>query len=430
MDFRLSDDRISQVFRRALSQKGIVTREDTAVIFYDLSYLAERIKNLISLFPPKTLHALAIKANPLTRVLRFIRKFDVGLEAATMPELYLAVKAGFPPQKIVFDSAVKTIAELEFAIIQGVHINADSLRELEIIDDLLKRHSSSATFGIRINPQVGSGEIDITSTAGEYSKFGVSINDKRDALIACFSKYQWLRGVHMHIGSQGCPAEMILDGARILIDFVNETNNALRDKKLEHRINIIDLGGGLPVSYHRDREPVSMAEFRDKLIPILQNLDGNDFKIITEFGRYIFANTGWVATRVEYVKREPKINTAMIHVGADLFLRESYHPDLWHHEFQVVDRDGNAKTGQDDNKYVLAGPLCFSGDVIARDIVLPRIEEGDYLLIHDAGAYTLSMWSRYNSRQIPKVIGYLDDGDSFEVLRKREEPDDLWNFWS
>ncbi len=430
MDFRLSDDKVSQVFHRALSQSGLVTEEDTSVIFYDLSFMEERIKDLVALFPPTTLHAVAVKANPLVRVLKLIENLNIGLETASLPELYLAIKAGFSPKKIVFDSPVKTVADLEFAITQGVHINADSLRELEKIDDLIKQHLSSVTIGIRINPQVGTGRIDITSTAGEYSKFGVPITDNREKLIECFLEYEWLRGVHMHIGSQGCPVKMLLDGAKIMVEFINEANAVLRDKGLNRQIDIFDLGGGLPVSYHRDKAPVSMTEYRDKLIPILDNLDGEDFKFITEFGRYIHANTGWVASRVECVKREPNINTAMIHVGADLFLRECYRPDLWHHEIQVVDHNGKIKTGKDDHKYVLAGPLCFSGDMIARDIALPRVEEGDYILIHDAGAYTLSMWSRYNSRQIPKVVGYHDDGDTFDILRKREQPDDLWKFWS
>ena len=120
----------------------------------------------------------------------------------------------------------------------------------------------------------------------------------------------------------------------------------------------------------------------------------------------------------------------MIHVGADLFLRKCYRPEDWHHEVFVVDRSGKIKGGTDKNKYVIAGPLCFAGDVIAKEIQLPVVEQGDYIIIKDTGAYTLSMWSRYNSRQIPKIIGYIEDGNEFEIIRDRESLDDIMEFWS
>ena len=159
-------------------------------------------------------------------------------------------------------------------------------------------------------------------------------------------------------------------------------------------------------------------------------LFNGQFRLITEFGRYIFANSGWVASKVEYVKREPGYNIIITHVGADLFLRKSYNPSDWHHHITVVDKEGKLKTGTDTNKYMVAGPLCFAGDVIARDLELPVVEEGDFVLIHDAGAYTLSMWSRYNSRQMPKVIAYSIENDLFEIIRERENKEDLFEFWS
>ena len=429
MDYRLTDEKIAKTFRAALARPDLVSVDDTALVFYDLSFLEERIVDLVRLFPDSTLHAIALKANPLGRILEFMRQFDVGLEAATLPELYLAIRAGFPPRRIVYDSPVKTLSDLEFAINRGVHINADSLMELARINAILSKKPSSSTFGIRINPQVGIGDIAATSVGGKYSKFGVPLGNNRGRLIQSFIDYKWLTGVHLHIGSQGCPIEQLEQGVGIIVDFVNEANVALRQKGCDRRINIFDLGGGLPVSYYRDHKPPSMAEYRHRLGPILDGLEGDDIRLITEFGRYIHANTAWAASRVEYVKREPKVNTAMIHVGADMLIRACYQPDDWHHELMVVDENGVIKSGRDYIPYVIAGPLCFAGDVIARDISLPSVEEGDYVIIQDVGAYTLSMWSRYNSRQMPKVIGYHDDGTSFEILREREEPEDLWNFW-
>jgi len=427
---RIPDERISEVFSKALQEEGLINEDDTSIIFYDLSYLEERINNLIELFPNSALHAIAVKANPLVKILEKIEKMDVGIESATLPELYLAERAGFSPDKIVFDSPVKTVRELEYALGLGIHINADSLLEIERIDELIKKKPSRSEIGVRINPQIGTGTILSTSVAGEYSKFGVQINEYREELRDCFLKYDWLRGVHLHIGSQGCEVGLLVKGIETILIFVNEVNECFKRRNIQRKIDIFDIGGGLPVSYHRDKCPVSMAQYKEELELRFKELFSDDFKLITEFGRYIHANTGWVASRVEYVKREIKVNTAMIHVGADLFLRKCYKPDVWHHEITVVDQDGIIRGGKDKNNYVIAGPLCFAGDVIAEEIELPEVKENDYIIIHDTGAYTLSMWSRYNSRQIPKVIGYYEDGRKFEILKNREKVKELWDFWS
>ncbi len=173
-----------------------------------------------------------------------------------------------------------------------------------------------------------------------------------------------------------------------------------------------------------------MEQYLAMLQTSCPELFNGQFRLITEFGRYIYANAGWAASKVEYVKREPAYNIIITHIGADLLLRKCYNPQDWHHHITVVDKNGTLKTGTDTNKYIVAGPLCFAGDIIARDLELPVVEEGDYILIHDTGAYTLSMWSRYNSRQIPKVIGYTGEIHDFEIIKERETKEDLFDFWS
>lgn len=430
MRSRLSEEKIAETFRRAIREPALLQEEDSAVIYYDLSYLKERIEDLIGLFPESALHAVAVKANPLTKILKLIKASGAGSEAASLPELYLTEKAGFSTKQIVFDSPVKTVREIEYALKAGVHINADSLQEIGRIADIPSKTSSQSTIGIRINPQVGTGTILSTSVAGEFSKFGVPLRTNREALTEIFLKYDRLRGVHLHIGSQGCEVALLMKGIETVMTFVNEVNRLLEKKKAQRRIHIFDIGGGLPVSYHRDKEPVSMSRYSEELKQRFARLFTDEFKLITEFGRYVHANTGWTASRVEYVKREAAVNTLMIHVGADMFLRKCYRTEDWHHEISVADPWGNIKTGTDKKRYVIAGPLCFAGDMIAKEIALPEVEEGDYIIIHDTGAYTLSMWSRYNSRQIPKVIGYYNDGQTFEILRERESLQTLWDFWS
>ncbi|MGD8780727.1 MAG: diaminopimelate decarboxylase [Ignavibacteria bacterium] len=431
MHSRLSKDHISTVFKKALEEDNILNNEDTASIFYDLTYIKERITNLVGIFPDDTFHTIAIKANPLIAILRYMNKLNVGLEAATIPELYLAKKTGYTYERVVFDSPTKTLKDLEYALNFGCHINADSLPELDRIAEFMKRKDfkTKSTIGVRINPQVGTGEIVSTSVAGIYSKFGVPIEENRQVLIDRFEKYDWLTGVHLHIGSQGCPVDMLIQGIEKVLNFTNEVNEILEQKKAKHKIVIFDLGGGLPVSYHHESQGIPMEQYVGELRKHFPKLFSSNFKLITEFGRYIHANSGWVASKVEYVKRESKINTAMIHVGADLFLRKCYRPEDWHHEIFVLDNKGDIKTGIDNNKYTIAGPLCFAGDILAGGIELPVVNEGDYIIIQDTGAYTLSMWSRYNSRQIPKVIGYHEDGKEFEIIKKRETLEEIIDFW-
>ena len=427
---RLSEKQISEAFQRALRVNGMVTEEDTSVVFYDLSFLDQRLEDLVRLFPANTLHGIAIKANPLQRILRKLNTKGLGVEAASLPELHLAINAGFPVDRIVFDSPTKTKAELEYALRLGVHINIDSMAELARVESLLRDRQVRGTIGVRINPQVGIGKILATSVAGDYSKFGIPLNEYRQELKEAFLSHEWLSGVHLHIGSQGCPMEILLTGIERVLDFVREVNSQQLNGRQSTRIKVVDLGGGLPVSYHHDHLAVSMTEYQDALNRRFPELFTNRFKLITEFGRYIYANTGWVASRVEYVKRGPSINTAMIHVGADMFLRECYNPQDWHHEICVLDQTGKLKTGVDSVKYAIAGPLCFGGDVIAKEITLPVIEPGDYVVIQDSGAYTLSMWSRYNSRQMPKVVGYYNQGSRFETLKEKEAITDILRFWA
>lgn len=430
MNARISDNTISDVFKKALKKKDLINESDTALIFYDLSYLKKRVENLIDLFPDSTLHAIAIKANPLIKILKQVGEMGVGLEAATLPELHIAKSSDVKPERIVFDSPAKTLEEIHYALNNGCHINADSLYELDRINSLIESKPTDSNIGVRINPQVGSGKIASTSVAGEYSKFGVPILENRDELIKRYLNYEWLNSVHVHVGSQGCSVEMLLDGIDIVFSFVKEVNKLLEKKGKGRKISIFDMGGGLPVSYHKGIESISLSDYVDKMREQFNELFDGNFKLITEFGRYIHANTGWVASKVEYVKRDKKVNTAMIHVGADLFLRKCYRPDDWHHEVIILDKHGNPKKGTDVNKYTIAGPLCFAGDIIANNLELPIVEEGDYLIIQDTGAYTLSMWSRYNSRQIPKVITYNDDGATFEIIKDRESIDNIIKFWN
>lgn len=427
-DSNLKWDEINSVFAKVLKSSKLIDGADTALIMYDLTMIEDRINTVKQVFPPSALHAVAMKANPLIKIVSKLKSPGVGMEVASLPELYLAEKAGFAPENIVFDSPCKTREEIEYALRSGIYINADSLDELHRIGEIFKTTDSGSKMGLRINPQVGTGSIKSTSVAGTISKFGVPLLENRQHIIDNYLKYKWLKGIHVHIGSQGCPVPLLIEGIRKVLDLALEINLNLV-KESESPITVFDIGGGLPVSYYADKTLVTMSQYYSMLKETCPELFTGEFRLITEFGRYIHANAGWVAAKVEYVKRENGYNIIITHVGADLFLRKCYNPGDWHHEISVADKYGNLKSGTDSNKYIVAGPLCFAGDVLATDLELPEVVEGDYILIRDTGAYTLCMWSRYNSRQIPQIIGYRTENDTFEVLKERERPDNLLDFW-
>jgi diaminopimelate decarboxylase len=431
MTSTLSDESISRTVQSLLAKGHIDPAIDTAVLAYDLDFLKSRVEELKRAFPARALHAIAIKANPLTVILELLKSMGCGFEVASLPEFELARSLGTPTNRIVFDSPAKTVEELRAAIGAGCHINIDSFQELERIENILSglRTRSDASFGLRINPQVGVGTIEATSVGGTYSKFGIPLLECEYEIAEAYLNRPWLTGVHLHIGSQGCPMDMLLRGCGIVYDFVTRVNNRLEGHGSSRRVRVFDIGGGLPVSYHRDGRAETLTRYAEDLSRTLPGLFSDAFTIITEFGRHVHANSGWVLSRVEYVKPSAKVKTAILHVGADLFLRKCYRPDDWHHDVTVLDKAGQLKSGYFEN-YNLAGPLCFAGDFVARDVALPEVEPGDYVVLRDAGAYTLSMWSRYNSRQMPLVLGYCDEGAEVTVVRRRESVEDVVAFWS
>ena len=416
---------ISRVLQKGM-ERAIITEEDTAIIFYDLTHLKERVDYIKQVFPESTLHAIAVKANPLIRILDKFNEWNTGAEVASLPELFLAQKAGFEPSKIVFDSPAKTEKELKIALDMGVNINIDSCQEFDRIVALISRYPGSRNIGIRVNPQIGIGAIKLSSVAGEYSKFGIPVKEFRTKIISCYKRHKWLNSMHVHIGSQGCSVDMLVDGIKIVYDLAVEIN---RLSECQNQIKTFDIGGGFPVSYHFAAAPIDIREYVTRLLDKCPLLFNHSISLVTEFGRYLSANAGWIASRVEYIKETKEVKTAIIHVGADVLLRRCLRPDDWYHEISALDSSGCLKDSLGSSRYTIAGPLCFSGDMLAENVSMPEISANDFVIIHDTGAYALSMWSRYNSRQIPKVVGYYDEGDEFLLIKRREEVDDLLKFW-
>lgn len=417
---RISAETAAKLWR--LASEAALLEKQKSVVFHDLEQMRSRIGHLHAEFPANTLHALAIKANPLVEVLRAALGAGAGCEAASQEEVHLALAAGCPAENIVFDSPAKTVAELAEALQLGLCLNLDNFDELERVARLIAETPSTSTIGLRVNPEVGIGTISTTSVASRQSKFGLSLSRHRERIVAAFARYPWLTGLHIHVGSQGCNLELLVEAARRVLALRRE----IEDQLGEGRITTLDLGGGLPVAYRDTDTPPTLREYLGQLREHAAELFDPNLRLITEFGRSLQAGCGVALSRVEYVKD----SLIVIHLGADMFLRPVYNPQDWHHEFAVCTGDGQLKTGP-TQPTTIGGPLCFGGDILARDISLPPIEPGDWIIIRDVGGYTLGMWSRHCSRGLPLVLGYDSAAASpFRILRAAETPADVVRFWS
>jgi len=418
---RISLDEAASIFQAA--QRGDLLGGAPAAIFHHLGLMRSRITALQNVFPPQTLHAIAIKANPIVEILRDVVRTGAGLEAASMEEVQLALAAGCQPDRIVFDSPAKTVDEIRTALCLGVYLNIDNFDELERVAAARNECDSKSLVGLRINAMVGGGTISQTSVSHSGSKFGIPLQADRQRIIDAFATHRWLTGLHVHVGSQGCGLELLIEAA----DRIAALRREIRDKT-GRAVSQIDIGGGLSTVYRTGGHAPNPTEYASLLKQRTPELFSSDVRLMTEFGRAIHANCGIAMSRIEYVK--PAQRLAVIHLGADFLLRPVYRPEDWKHEFFVLDRGGVPKSGPPE-PVTIAGPLCFAGDIIAREVLLPPVEEGDWIVIRDVGAYTLSMWSRHCSRGIPDVLGYdPHHSETLRVLRPRETPADIVRFWS
>ncbi len=422
---RVDAERAGTVFRRAMARE-LISPATPWVLFHDLDLMRDRIAELRSSFPPTALHAIAIKANPVVELLKAVVEAGAGLEAASIEEVHLGLASGCAPNRIIFDSPAKTRAELEEALRLGVYLNADSLAEVErIAGSTAAAGSGEISVGLRVNPLVGDSAIDVTSVAGVESKFGVRLDTHGEAMLQAFAKYPWLTGLHVHVGSQGCPLELLVKA----VARVSELRRTIAAYSGRPQVSTLDIGGGLPVAYTPYDSPPSLDAYVQALSREVPSLFSTP-RLITEFGRAVQASCGWAVSRVEYVKELDQQPLAIVHFGADFLLQPVYQPLQWGHQFAVLDNTGQPKPGP-RAKCTLGGPLCFAGDIVARDVELPDIEPGDFLVVRDVGAYTLSLWSRHCSRSLPLVLGYSGEVPlEFTVLHRGESPSDVVEFWS
>ena len=413
---------------KAAVQQGLLNPERALVAaFLDLDALKMNVTALNEAFasPAKVLHAFAAKASCLVPVLAELSKLGMGCEVASEGELAQALAAGFPPERIIFDSPAKTRPELRQALALGIAVNADNFQELERIAELISARPSKSIIGIRINPQVGLGGIEAMSTAGATSKFGIALKDEgsRERLLEAYQNFPWLTRMHAHVGSQGCSLELIAEGISRVVEFADEVNS----RSGRQQVTGIDIGGGLPVDFDSDILESTFSAYVDELKKAVPNLLDGRYEIVTEFGRSILAKFGFIAAYVEYTKSSGGRQIAVTHAGAQVATRTVFMPDAWPIRIGAHDHSGRMKH-DDPVRQDLAGPCCFAGDLIAQNRLMPPLGQGDIITLLDTGAYYFSTPFNYNSLLEPGVYGAtISSGGivQFITLRRPQTISDL-----
>ncbi|MEU9992387.1 diaminopimelate decarboxylase [Streptomyces sp. NPDC048045] len=417
--------RRERILQQAVKQGLLDPEASLLAAFVDLDGIAATVSDLYDAFSdsPGALHAFAAKANSLVPVLSELNGLGMGCEVATAGELARALAAGFPPDRIVFDSPAKTREEIRRALALGVAVNVDSFQELDRIAQNLQNRPSRSRIGVRVNPQVGGGSIAAMSTATSTSKFGVPLADpgSRERLMRAFGEFPWLTWVHAHTGSQGCPLPLIAEGVAQAVGFAEQVDAAYGPG----RVVGIDIGGGLPVNFAGDEVTPSFTAYVGHLKKSAPQLFADRrYRIVTEFGRSVLAKNGFMAAYVEYTKICGDRPIALTHAGVQVATRTVFAPDTWPLRIEAHDASGTAKPGPLVRQDV-AGPACFAGDLLAGDRALPLLQPGDLVVVPDTGAYYFSTPFHYNSLPEPAVHGFRVDADGrirFTLLRPAQDP--------
>ncbi|MFI9172212.1 diaminopimelate decarboxylase [Streptomyces lincolnensis] len=410
---------------RAAVEQGLLGQDTPIVGLLDVIGIRESAARLRAAFDEVTapgtpvLHAFAVKATPLVPVLRLLRDEGIGAEVASPGELALARAAGVAPGRTVLDSPAKTPAELREALALGIAVNADNPQELDRIDALMRSAPSRSPLGIRVNPQVGGGSIEATSTATATSKFGVALRDAgaREWVVRAYADRPWLSRLHAHTGSQGIPLALLAQGVAETYALAEEINRRIG----RPQIDTIDIGGGLPVNFASEATAPTYADYARTLREAVPGLFDGRYGLVTEFGRSLLAKHGTVVARVEYAKSAGGRPVAVTHAGVQVATRTVYAPGAWPLRIAAYDGKGRPKEGPEVIQDV-AGPACFAGDLLARERALPLLQQGDYAAALDTGAYYFAHHYAYNSLARPGIYGFAPDGGGGVVFATvREE---------
>lgn len=447
-----------------MDYSSLARKYGTPLYVYDFNEIQKNFIALKEAFAArKSLVCFAIKANSNLSVLKFLSDLGSGFDCVSIGELRRALYIGAKSYKIIFSGVGKQDGELEFALESDILlINLESEAEMLRLEQIAQKLNKPARISIRVNPNVDAKTHPYISTGLNENKFGVSIETARKMYIyAKKSKFLNPVGIHFHIGSQLTDISPICDAAKIVSDLLREL------RALEIDIKFFDVGGGIGIRYEDEKQIV----LYDYAQGILKSLSGLDVTIVCEPGRFITGASGVLLTRVLYEKQ----NCGKRFVIVDGAMNDLIRPSLYgaHHKIELVSEQNSAckscasqsdtenSTTQNsppqngvsqslqgnfapqnssnlssavDNSAPqssaeslslcdVVGPICESGDFLAKGISLPSLQSGNLLAIKSAGAYGFSMSSNYNTRARAAEVAVYDGQD--RLIRKRESFDEL-----
>ncbi|MEM6960179.1 MAG: diaminopimelate decarboxylase [Myxococcota bacterium] len=368
--------------------------------------------------------AYAMKANGNLSLLRRLSAAGCGADIVSGGELRRALQAGIPPDRIVFSGVGKTEDELSFALDQQIRsIHVESVQELEAVEKIAKQSQRCARIALRINPDVDPKTHPYIATGLLESKFGLGVETARSLLPGLLrSPHLQFEGLACHIGSQISDPNALQSAVYLVASFARECQQAGAP------IRSIDAGGGWPLSY--GNESIQYPPWSEFGAAIRLGLEQagfgpRDLQLIIEPGRALVGDAGTLLTRVLYTKEQSGKRFVIV----DGAMTELIRPALYqaHHAVQPVQKPATENHEMDEIQADIVGPVCESGDFLARNCTLPStVSVGDLLAIRSAGAYSMVMASNYNARPTPPEI--LVEAAHYRTIRKRQPIEELWRY--
>jgi diaminopimelate decarboxylase len=361
----------------------------------------------------------AMKANSNLAVLDLLAREGAGFDIVSGGELLRAIAAGGDPRKVIFSGVGKTADEMQLALDKGILcFNVESIPELHRLNQVAASMGKRAPVSLRVNPNVDAKTHPYIATGLKANKFGVAFSDALAAYRTAASLPNLeVVGIDCHIGSQLLDDAPLLEALDKLIGLIDTL--AAEGIVLHH----LDIGGGLGVNYGAagDKPPVPVGAYLARLFERIdawraEKYGGRPIKIIFEPGRSIVANAGALLMAVEFIKPGEEKNFCVVDAAMNDMMRPTLY-EAWMAVQPVTLRDGKALT------YDIVGPVCESGDWLARGREL-AVEQGDLLAMMTAGAYGMTMASNYNTRG--RAAEVIVDGDQVHLVRRREQPEELF----
>jgi diaminopimelate decarboxylase len=386
----------------------------TPIYVYNENILRERCRDMKGLISYKNFAVnFSPKANGNLELIKIIRSEGLHVDAMSPGEIYVNLLAGYKPEEILYISNNVSEDEFLYAIHAGVKISVDSVSQLELFGKI----NPGGRVAFRLNPGVGAGHHEKVVTAGQKTKFGIEVSSIPEVKRIAGEYNLKITGINQHIGS------LFMEGDA----YLQSTGNILAVAKQFEGLEFIDLGGGFGIPYRKQtgQPRLDLKELGQKLSDVIQSWVkeyGREIEFKIEPGRYIVAESGILLGKVNAVKRNFKTK----YIGTDLGFNVLVRPVMYdsHHDIELYRKSETPSLKEE--AVTIVGNICETGDIIARDRILPEIFENDILGVLDSGAYGYSMSSNYNNRLRPVEVLIRENGDP-QIIRKRDTLESLVN---